>query len=114
MESMTNEDDADELGAPLGASLGRERGGGLLLRLRRTVLERRRTSWLYRRQEANSFDRLSKDFFSDPTQAAVTCVKVGPVELAADVNDSQEGEEVFKQARSLLFKSVKVRGIGER
>ena len=29
-----------------------------------------------------SDDRLSKDFFSDPTQAAVTCVKTGKVELA--------------------------------
>ena len=54
-------------------------------------------------------DRLSGDFFSDPAQAAVTCVKTGPMELAADVDTSQEGEEVFSQARSLLFKSVNVR-----
>ena len=54
-------------------------------------------------------DRLSKDFFSDPAQAAVTCVRTGPMELAEDINATPEGEEVFSQARSLLFKSVNVR-----
>ena len=59
-------------------------------------------------------DRLSKDFFSDPTQAAVTCVKTGKVELADDIDMSQEGEEVFQQARSLLFKSVNVRRLYDK
>ena len=54
-------------------------------------------------------DRLTSDFFSDPAQAAVTCVRVGPMQLADDIDASELGEEVFSQARSLLFKSVNVR-----
>lgn len=54
-------------------------------------------------------ERLQKDFFNDPTQAAVTCVRVGPVKLDPTIDTSPAGEEVFSQARSLLFKSVKVR-----
>ena len=42
-------------------------------------------------------DRLQKDFFSDPTQAAVTCVKYDKVKLASDIDTSPEGEEVFSQ-----------------
>lgn len=34
--------------------------------------------------------------------------------LAADINTSSEGEEVFSQARSLFFKSVKVRRIYDK
>jgi catabolite regulation protein CreA len=37
--------------------------------------------------------------------------KVGKIELAADINKGKEGEEVFEQARSLLFKSVRIRRI---
>lgn len=59
-------------------------------------------------------DRLAGNFFSDPAQAAVTCVRTGPMELAADINESIEGEEVFSQARSLLFKSVNVRRLYDR
>ena len=56
-------------------------------------------------------ERLQKNFFSDPTQASVACAKVGKIELAADINKGKEGEEVFEQARSLLFKSVRIRRI---
>jgi len=59
-------------------------------------------------------ERLSKDFFSDPTQASVTCVQTGPMELAPGISTSREGEEVFSQARSLFFKSVKVRRIVDK
>ena len=49
------------------------------------------------------------DAFSDPVQAAVTCVKTGPIKLT-DVDDSPEGEEVFAKSRSMAFKSAR-RGI---
>ena len=51
----------------------------------------------------------SGDPFSDPASTAVTCVKTGPVKLDPTVETSSQGEEVFSQARSLLFKSVKAR-----
>ena len=55
-------------------------------------------------------DRLAGgDFFSDPAQTAVTCARTGPVKLAEDIVTSEEGEEVFNEARSLLFRSVNVR-----
>lgn len=58
-------------------------------------------------------ERLQSDFFSDPAQAAVTCVKTGPIKLHG-VDESEAGEEVFSQARSLLFKSVKVRRVYDK
>eukprot|EP00435_Cladocopium_sp_Y103_P065021 s1620_g26.t2 len=57
-------------------------------------------------------DRVSKgDFFSDPGAAGLTCAKNGPVKIAADVKPNKEGEDVFTEARSLLFKTLKVKRI---
>ncbi|EKX52336.1 hypothetical protein GUITHDRAFT_161372 [Guillardia theta CCMP2712] len=56
-------------------------------------------------------DRLQKNFFSDPTQASIACARTGPIEFAADMKKGKEGEEVFEQARSLLFKSLRVRRV---
>jgi len=38
-------------------------------------------------------ERIAKDFFSDPAQSAVTCVRTGPVTLDPSINKSPEGEE---------------------
>ena len=54
-------------------------------------------------------ERLQKNFFSDPTQASVACAQVGPVTITPDIAKGKEGEEVFEQARSLLFKTLRVR-----
>ena len=60
-------------------------------------------------------DRLvGGDFFSDPAQSAVTCVRVGPVTLADDIGTTEEGEEVFSEARSLLFRSLNVRRLYDK
>uniref|UniRef100_A0A6T6VPC6 CreA protein n=1 Tax=Hemiselmis tepida TaxID=464990 RepID=A0A6T6VPC6_9CRYP len=56
-------------------------------------------------------ERLQKNFFSDPTQASVACAKIGKIEMAPDVYKGKEGEEVFEQAKSLLFKTVRIRRI---
>ena len=56
-------------------------------------------------------DRVQKDFFSDPSQADLACARTGPIKLAADVAMGREGEEVFNEARSLLFKTLRVRRI---
>lgn len=56
-------------------------------------------------------ERLAKDFFSDPTQASVTCVATGPLKVSDSASKSKEGEEVFSQSRNLFFKAVKVRRI---
>ena len=56
-------------------------------------------------------DRVQKDFFSDPSQADLACARTGPIKLAADIAMGREGEEVFNEARSLLFKTLRVRRI---
>eukprot|EP00190_Bangiopsis_sp_CCMP1999_P005601 CAMPEP_0198736532 /NCGR_PEP_ID=MMETSP1475-20131203/66330_1 /TAXON_ID= ORGANISM="Unidentified sp., Strain CCMP1999" /NCGR_SAMPLE_ID=MMETSP1475 /ASSEMBLY_ACC=CAM_ASM_001111 /LENGTH=184 /DNA_ID=CAMNT_0044500355 /DNA_START=197 /DNA_END=751 /DNA_ORIENTATION=- len=59
-------------------------------------------------------EKLQKNFFSDPSQAAVTCVKSGPIRVSKDVSESREGEEVFSQSRNALFKSVHVRRLYDK
>eukprot|EP00638_Chattonella_subsalsa_P008727 CAMPEP_0117757922 /NCGR_PEP_ID=MMETSP0947-20121206/15052_1 /TAXON_ID=44440 /ORGANISM="Chattonella subsalsa, Strain CCMP2191" /LENGTH=150 /DNA_ID=CAMNT_0005577973 /DNA_START=221 /DNA_END=673 /DNA_ORIENTATION=+ len=56
-------------------------------------------------------ERLQKDFFSDPSSASVTCVKTGPMKLADNIDKSKQGEDVFTEAKSLLFKSIKVKRV---
>jgi len=48
------------------------------------------------------------DVFQDPTLAGLTCSNRGRVVVTADTTLSTEGEEVFSEARALLFKSLKV------
>lgn len=59
-------------------------------------------------------ERLSsaKNFFSDPSSAAVACARTGKMVTVADnINKTPAGEEVFKESKSLLFKSLKVQRI---
>jgi len=51
------------------------------------------------------------DVFQDPTLAGLTCSRRERVVVQPDATLSKEGEEVFSEARSLLFKSLKVRRI---
>eukprot|EP00544_Gedaniella_sp_CCMP2646_P005492 CAMPEP_0202480462 /NCGR_PEP_ID=MMETSP1361-20130828/443_1 /ASSEMBLY_ACC=CAM_ASM_000849 /TAXON_ID=210615 /ORGANISM="Staurosira complex sp., Strain CCMP2646" /LENGTH=221 /DNA_ID=CAMNT_0049107899 /DNA_START=16 /DNA_END=681 /DNA_ORIENTATION=- len=59
-------------------------------------------------------ERLSKDFFSDPSDASVTCVKTGTIQIADNIATVKNGEEVFEESRSLLFKSLRVQRIYDR
>ena len=57
-------------------------------------------------------ERLTQgDIFSDPLSSSVTCVQTGAIVLDPSIKaeNTLQGEEVVSQARSLLFKSVKVR-----
>jgi len=56
-------------------------------------------------------ERLSKDFFSDPSSAAVGCARTGKIEIADNIVKGTAGEEVFKESKSLLFKSLRVQRI---
>jgi CreA protein len=45
----------------------------------------------------------------DTSDASIACRQTGPVALAADIkNNERDGEEVFKQRTSMLFKSMQV------
>lgn len=53
-------------------------------------------------------DRLQQgNWFEDPSYSAIDCAASGPV-VIGDINLSRGGEEIFKQSRSLIFKSLRV------
>jgi len=56
-------------------------------------------------------ERLSKDFFNDPSFASVSCARTGPISVADTINKEKGGEEVFEEKRSLLFKQLKVQRV---
>ncbi len=57
-------------------------------------------------------ERLSKDFFNEPSYASVTCVKTGKqIEIADNIDRSERGEPVFEEKRSLLFKELRVQRV---
>lgn len=59
-------------------------------------------------------ERFSKDFFSDPSAAAVGCAKTGPVSIADNIETGKDGGQVFQESRSLLFKSLRVQRIYDK
>jgi catabolite regulation protein CreA len=59
-------------------------------------------------------ERLSKDFFSDPSDASVTCAKTGAVVIADNIAVGKGGEEVFEESKSLLFKTLRVQRIYDK
>jgi CreA protein len=53
-------------------------------------------------------DRLQQgNWFEDPSYSAVACNASGPITVG-DINLRPGGEEIFKQARSLIWKSLRV------
>ena len=57
-------------------------------------------------------ERLQKDFFSDPSFASVGCAKTKQKPtISPNINKSKQGEEVFEEAKSLLFKTLRVQRI---
>ena len=53
-------------------------------------------------------EKLAKgDIFSDPSQGGLSCSHSGKVIVSAEASLSPQGEEVFSEARSLVFKSAR-------
>lgn len=53
-------------------------------------------------------DRLQQgNWFEDPSYSAVDCNANGPITIG-DINLNKGGEEIFKQSRSLIWKSLRV------
>jgi CreA protein len=44
----------------------------------------------------------------DPSLASVSCVQTGPVSYIKEIEADENGEEVFDESRSLIFKSLSV------
>lgn len=53
-------------------------------------------------------DRLQKgNWFEDPSNASVSCRQTGPVSIGA-IDRSEEGENIFSERRSIIWKSLRV------
>ncbi|CTQ33599.1 CreA family protein [Jannaschia rubra] len=56
-------------------------------------------------------DRLSQgNWFEDPSNASISCRQTGPITLG-DIDTSESGEEVFRESRSIVLKSLRVKRI---
>lgn len=56
-------------------------------------------------------DRLSQgNWFEDPSNSAIECAQTGPIDLG-QIKRGEDGEDVFSEGRSLLFKSLRVKRI---
>lgn len=59
-------------------------------------------------------DRLRKgNWFEDPSNTSIACRQTGPI-IIGRIDTSHEGEEVFSERKSLIFKSIAVRRIYDR
>jgi CreA protein len=59
-------------------------------------------------------DRLQQgNWFEDPSNSSIDCVQTGPIKIG-DVDLDQNGEEVFEEKRSLIFKSLVVNRVYDK
>lgn len=58
--------------------------------------------------ERGLIDRLQKgNWFEDPSNSSIACRQTGPIEVG-DIDRSSEGEAVFSERRSIIWKSIKI------
>lgn len=61
--------------------------------------------------ERGLIDRIQKgNWFEDPSNSAISCRQTGPIVLG-DISRSDEGESVFSERRSIIWKSLSVKRI---
>jgi CreA protein len=61
--------------------------------------------------ERSLIDRLSQgNWFEDPSNASIACRQTGPIVLG-DIDLSPGGENVFRESRSIILKSLRVKRI---
>ena len=61
--------------------------------------------------ERSLIDRLSQgNWFEDPSNASIACRQTGPITLG-DIARSEAGENVFRESRSIILKSLRVKRI---
>ena len=59
-------------------------------------------------------DRLQKgNWFEDPSNASIACRQTGPV-IIGDIDLDEDGDVVFKESRSLIWKSLVVHRIYDK
>jgi CreA protein len=61
--------------------------------------------------ERGLIDRLQKgNWFEDPSNSSISCRQTGPITIG-DIDRSDEGETVFSERRSIIFKTLKIKRI---
>ncbi|WP_299814181.1 CreA family protein [uncultured Jannaschia sp.] len=61
--------------------------------------------------ERSLIDRLSQgNWFEDPSNASIACRQTGPIRLG-DIDRSEDGEQVFRESRSIVLKSLRIKRI---
>ena len=61
--------------------------------------------------ERGLIDRLQKgNWFEDPSNSSISCRQTGAIEVG-DIDRDDEGEDVFSERRSIIFKSLKIKRI---
>ena len=61
--------------------------------------------------ERGIIDRLQKgNWFEDPSNSSIACRQTGPINIG-DIDTDMDGEDVFSQRRSIIFKSIRVKRI---
>lgn len=61
--------------------------------------------------ERGLIDRLQKgNWFEDPSNSSIACRQTGPISIG-DIDRSDEGESVFSERRSIIWKSLNVKRI---
>lgn len=64
--------------------------------------------------ERGMIDRLQKgNWFEDPSDSSISCRQTGPITIG-DIDLSEDGEEVFKQGISLIWKKQVVNRIYDK
>ena len=64
--------------------------------------------------ERGVVDRLQKgNWFEDPSDSSISCCQTGPITIG-DIDLSEDGEEVFKQGISLIWKKQVVNRIYDK
>jgi CreA protein len=59
-------------------------------------------------------DRLQKgNWFEDPSNASIACRQTGPITIG-DIDLDENGEEIFKESRSLVWKTLVVNRIYDK
>lgn len=62
--------------------------------------------------ERSFIDRLSQgNWFEDPSNASIACRQTGPITVTADIDRSEDGEEVFRERRSIILKTLRIKRI---
>ena len=62
--------------------------------------------------ERSLIDRLSGgNWFEDPSNASIACRQTGPIRIMGDLDRDEDGEDVFRESRSIILKTLRIKRI---